>query len=849
VAEYAIEFICEGSYVYGKGDEARDTNGVAKHVDSRKNMVDSIVLAAGSMTAEEVDAILIDPSGVIYDSRTFDALSGAKVYLERVTASGTEIVPSAQLNGGDNPVITGADGVYSFFFSDPAPTGTYTLRVVKDGYDTVDGSTSTYSTLIPASASTNGVAGLTLIENGKVAVATGPGVIEVTSRVVQPSTEEQALYFGAFDMTFADWTDENALSKGIIHNHVPMDMTAPVMGMKVTKTANIARLSSIPQIGETITYTITAENTVDGSYTNVTFDDPLTEDTNEVFETGDTTLDPGEIWTWTSTYTLTATDIATGKVENIATVSGKTPIGDTEIYESSDSGNTTQGAGNGSSTDVILATLLEHIEEDLKAILADDLAMTMRQHSGVMKGYASDALARLRSSRDEGACAVAVNTAIKGRTIEFDAGSDVILAQNAPLLDDIAKAAMNCTDEVLTIGGHTDDRASEAHNQDLSERRAKSVRAALAQRGVPLEILTAAGYGELRPIASNATEEGRQANRRVEFTSQKLDTPTDACKSSTQASRTASASVTQNGISANGSFNYETTHCDDRAWAATAGTASYLKLDKGMAQWMFDLSHRRERFMGQDALRGWFVGVYGTQNEISGLAEGAIKGFGLSGGIYGANRIQQTLFVDYYLGVAAGKHNFDLDFQRVTLINATGDYKYLAYFGGLALSGEKKFDAVTLTPRVGVDLAYTNGADVNVTAQDAFRREVGNMRLDAMSGGRVFAELGIEHKFESGKVSATSISFTPKAFCDRPIGGVGTVCGYGARLDLSQNNEASNIATKFFANYEASKGSEAASFGMTFEKRILNDMGVLSSNLSVNDKANPILNFLMSLKF
>lgn len=848
-AEYAVEFVSEGSFVYGQGDEAQDTNGVAKEVDARKNMVESISLVAGSMTAQDVDAILIDPSGVVYDSRTFLALGGAEVYLERVVGSGKEIVPSAQINGSENPVITGADGVYSFFFSNPAPTGTYTLRVVKAGYDTVDGSTSSYSTIIPVSTSTNGVSGLAMIEDGRVSVETGAGVIEITADVIQPANKDQAQYFGAFDMTFTDWTDDSQLSKGILHNHIPLDMTAPSMGMKVTKTADISALSSIPAIGETINYTITAENTGSDTYVNLRFDDPLTEDANEVFVTTDNTFDPGDIWTWTTEYALTAADIAAGTVENTATITGTTPIGDVEIYESSDAGNTVKGAGNGSPTVVALATLLEQIEDDLKIVLANDLAITMRQHSGVMRGYATGALARLKSSPNEGSCAATVNAAINGRTIEFDTASAVILAKNGPLLDDIAKAAMSCKDEVLSIGGHTDDRASEAYNQDLSESRAKSVRAALAQRGVPVETLNATGYGESSPIAPNTTDKGRQANRRVEFTSETSDASAGSCVNGTQANRTASANATDSSVSGNGSFKRETTNCEDRAWAVTDGTASYLKTDQGMAQWMFDLSHRRERMVGQDAVRGWFVGAYGAKNDVSGLAEGSITGYGLSGGVYGANRIEQSLFLDYYLGVAAGQHDFDLDFKRATVITATGDYKYLAYFAGVALSGKKELEAVTLSPRFGVDLSYTGGADINVKAQDAFRSEIGSMRLDAMSGARVFAELGLMHKFASDSSRDMVLSVTPQTFCDRPIGTTDTVCGYGGRVDLSQNNHDTKVTTKFFVNYEGSKGSQAASFGMSAEKKILDDMGSLSSTLSASNASNAVLNLSMDLKF
>ena len=68
----------------------------------------------------------------------------------------------------------------------------------------------------------------------------------------------------------------------------------------------------------------------------------------------------------------------------------------------------------------------------------------------------------------------------------------------------------------MSIEGHTDNVGSETFNLDLSQRRAESVLNFFLQNGVPGPKLTARGYGEGIPIASNATAEGRQQNRRVE---------------------------------------------------------------------------------------------------------------------------------------------------------------------------------------------------------------------------------------------------------------------------------------------------------------------------------------------
>ncbi|HYL63437.1 MAG TPA: OmpA family protein [Candidatus Methylomirabilis sp.] len=69
----------------------------------------------------------------------------------------------------------------------------------------------------------------------------------------------------------------------------------------------------------------------------------------------------------------------------------------------------------------------------------------------------------------------------------------------------------------LQIEGHTDSVGSDDFNQQLSERRADSVRDFLAEQGVPGSSITAKGFGKTQPVASNDTPEGRQRNRRVEL--------------------------------------------------------------------------------------------------------------------------------------------------------------------------------------------------------------------------------------------------------------------------------------------------------------------------------------------
>ena len=101
--------------------------------------------------------------------------------------------------------------------------------------------------------------------------------------------------------------------------------------------------------------------------------------------------------------------------------------------------------------------------------------------------------------------------------ILFDFGSAALRPESQTTLHDLAANFQRYPDEAVDVEGHTDNVGTAAYNQTLSENRANSVRSYLVSQGVPASRVTAVGFGETRPKASNDTPEGRQVNRRVEI--------------------------------------------------------------------------------------------------------------------------------------------------------------------------------------------------------------------------------------------------------------------------------------------------------------------------------------------
>ncbi len=103
------------------------------------------------------------------------------------------------------------------------------------------------------------------------------------------------------------------------------------------------------------------------------------------------------------------------------------------------------------------------------------------------------------------------------KKLRFALGSDELTPDSLPLLDEIAALLKRCDGFDLEITGHTDSVGKADDNLALSEARARSVARRLEKLGIPPDRLHASGKGESEPIADNATAEGRERNRRIDF--------------------------------------------------------------------------------------------------------------------------------------------------------------------------------------------------------------------------------------------------------------------------------------------------------------------------------------------
>lgn len=102
-------------------------------------------------------------------------------------------------------------------------------------------------------------------------------------------------------------------------------------------------------------------------------------------------------------------------------------------------------------------------------------------------------------------------------SITFDTNRALIKSESMPLVDQVAELMKGKPGLKLSIEGHTDNTGDAKANKTLSLDRARAVVKALTDKGIAASRLSAAGWGQERPVADNRSEEGRAKNRRVEI--------------------------------------------------------------------------------------------------------------------------------------------------------------------------------------------------------------------------------------------------------------------------------------------------------------------------------------------
>lgn len=152
------------------------------------------------------------------------------------------------------------------------------------------------------------------------------------------------------------------------------------------------------------------------------------------------------------------------------------------------------------------------------AVLAVPGIASVRWADGeVVSAPVADAPSEPATAQEVTACQDNIDGLMAGKVINFASGSATIAADGLAVVSEVAEALSGCDGMAIAVGGHTDATGSAEVNQRLSKERADSVAAALAERGIAAERITATGYGSAQPVMEGTGAAANAANRRIEF--------------------------------------------------------------------------------------------------------------------------------------------------------------------------------------------------------------------------------------------------------------------------------------------------------------------------------------------
>jgi hypothetical protein len=291
-----------------------------------------------------------------------------------------------------------------------------------------------------------------------------------------------------------------------------------------------------------------------------------------------------------------------------------------------------------------------------------------------------------------------------------------------------------------------------------------------------------------------------------------------------------------------GTFGYDVYNCGTGSRNILAGSFSLTRTENIGTQALVQFSRQRERFLSESDLRGRFWGGYLSRTNVTGLADGAIHGVGVNGGLYGARQLGDGLFLDYYAAGGFGHHRFDLSFANAGgAIQADGSYDYAAAYAGVALSGRHQRDKLLIIPRVGLDLAYALAGDADVTATQLGLSSTGSIDIPDYNGGRFFAEVEIaglgSQDGDNPRAISRLMSLTPRVICEVSSYDSGLGCGLGLNFSQELFNPATGLIFSFEIDYESVDDTDRLSVDFHRERRFANGAGAVVTRLSMPSTA------------
>lgn len=257
----------------------------------------------------------------------------------------------------------------------------------------------------------------------------------------------------------------------------------------------------------------------------------------------------------------------------------------------------------------------------------------------------------------------------------------------------------------------------------------------------------------------------------------------------------------------------------------------------------------RETRQSDNRLSGRFFGGY---LRLPADRQGAdtIRAIGLHAGLYGAEMRKNGWASDHYIALGIGQHDYDFTFGSALPIRATGNYRYAALYGGIALSRSITGETFVLTPRVGIDLALGIPASAQITARQGNQRQDGTITLDPLATARLYLEMGIslpDDDPQPGEAD-TDWSVTPSLFCDVATAAQ-SGCGIGLALDLSRVSADRNLTWGIEGKIEHSANADTLALTLRRIRQLEGVDGQVTTSVGIGSDGAPNASQTLNLRF
>ena len=164
-----------------------------------------------------------------------------------------------------------------------------------------------------------------------------------------------------------------------------------------------------------------------------------------------------------------------------------------------------------------------------------------------------------------------------------------------------------------------------------------------------------------------------------------------------------------------------------------------------------------------------------------------------------------------------------------------------------------KRDTMEIRPRIGFDLGIGVASDADVTASGLGATASGTLEIDPVIGVRGYVEATfqsrLEERYGADQFASESFAITPRLFCDSDFDDADAECGLGGRIEFSRLDPDRAIDWHFNLDAEATRTQRSMSIGIARERRILNGLGAITTQIAGDEAGGVEISHFLNLRW